>query len=222
MEEKRYAQNSPSGEQPKKRGKAKVIVIGVIIALVAALGLSAYLLHRSAQRVRTEAATLVETLDTLESALTSGNPETLRSTVAKVNAAATTIHNETKGPLWAIAEYLPSVGGDVKVVRTLSDVLLDVSENALNPIADNAELLSPEDLIANFDTIGASLEQLITLVRTIHPVITRSVETVNGLPTPTFTEISALKDQTDEVLTSVDETLTLVESGLELLGAITG
>lgn len=221
MNETRQSMNTSSSQQPGKRGKAKAVFIGILIALIASVCIGGFVMYQSYQRVRAETVTLNETLGTLEDALTSGNPETLRTTVAKVHDSATTIHNETKGPLWALAENLPNVGNDVKVARTLSDVLLDVSENALNPIADNAELLSPGDLMSNFENLGTSLEQLVTLVRDIHPVITRSVETVDALPTPTFTEIAEAKNQTSEVLTSINDTLDMVEGALSLLESLT-
>lgn len=197
----------------RRAGIALALIAILTLGLVAAGGA---MLSQSVTRVREETQRLTASLADLREAFKTLDVDGIRGAIGDVSESAYTIHDETSGPLWEIAARLPSVGNDVVVARGLSDVLLDVSDNALGPISQNADYLDTTRLFQNLASLGETVSSLVALEQEVHPVVTRSVTTIEALPAPSSEELVEAVDSSLSLLRQVDSILEGVEEFISM------
>ncbi|MBR1828535.1 MAG: hypothetical protein IJ781_03355 [Atopobiaceae bacterium] len=194
---------------------AFVVLVVVLLGAVAAGGVR---LSQSAERVRSETQRLTTSLTALRESFEALDVDGIKGAIGDVSESAHIIHDETSGPLWVLATHLPKVGNDAVVVRGLSDVLLDVSDNALGPISQNVDYLDTSRLFQNLASLGDVVQALVGLEQDVRPVVTRSITTIEALPNPNDEELVQAVDSSLSLLRQVDSTLESIESVISAFG----
>ncbi|TWG93982.1 uncharacterized protein DUF4012 [Nocardioides sp. J9] len=80
----------------------------------------------------------------MRAALVRADAEGARKAMAEYRDAAGSAHDRTSGPTWAVLEALPVLGDDAEGIATVAEVLDDIGEDGLGPIADAADLVTAE------------------------------------------------------------------------------
>lgn len=193
--------------------------LGIFLAVVLAVGaVSGFLLYRSAKQARAELEVLKEEVDALGDTLASGDVDTIQAAVARVDNSAHAIHRELASPLWAVAGHLPVVGSDVRVARTLADVLVDLDDNVLVPLGKDAIYLTPDGYLTDEGFSLDGLERIVALMQEAQPVVERSRATIEALPEPSRQELRDAVSTALEALSTAEEFLGLINSLTSAVG----
>jgi hypothetical protein len=84
----------------------------------------------------------------LQAAVSRGDNRAADDALARLQVHSSGAAQRTDGPTWSVLAHLPMVGDDARGVRLVSDVLSDLSENGIEPLANTAkdlESLLPRD-----------------------------------------------------------------------------
>ncbi len=79
----------------------------------------------------------------LQDQLTAGNAEGARDTLARLRAETRAAAARTTGGAWTVGRRLPVVGDDVAAVRTVAEILDDLTGDGLSPLVSAAATLRP-------------------------------------------------------------------------------
>lgn len=183
------------------------IVFLILVAIAAGSGL---FLYQSYQRMAKAADALSSEVNALQDAVGNGDADGIRQVIGSIDNDAHVIHGEASGPLWALAEYAPIVGQDIKTARTLADVLVDLNDNVLVPLGKKAEYLTIDGYYSgtelNLDGIG----ELANIAQQAGPVVERSWQTVDSLPEPQSARLRDALQTARESLEAANEALSLI------------
>ncbi len=219
------------GEGASRRGPAgggasgRAVAIAVTCAIVCILALIAvggWRLYVSAQKVRAEAQQVVSSVSGLKDALESGDSERLSEIASDVSGSAHSMQDETKGLLWAAGSLAPVVGGDVASVRSLANVLVDLSDNALVPIAANPGAIQVKGLVSDGAVDMGRVEELVSLEQRLSPVVHRSAATIAGLPKAQLPQLATVLDKVQGKVALADEAVTRADAIVPRLPALLG
>ncbi len=183
------------------------VVVAVVVVLVAAVGAGGYGLYRSAMSMKSDAQAIMNAARSLGTSASTGDVEGIRSSSASMTTAAHDIKKEASGSLWSIAGNLPVVGQDVANVRTIADVVVDLADNALAPIAADAGALDMSKLMQEGAIDVASIQRLSGALSTAAPVVHRSTEAIEGLPESRIDQVNRMLKQAKDNLVSADGVL---------------
>ena len=129
------------------------------VLLVIAAGLLGIQLYRSAKTMRSQAQETMTSLNTYLKSAKAGDAQQLAISATEVSNKAHALKDELSGGEWTIASYIPVLGSDVKSVRTLGDVLVDLSDEALVPLSQSTDIMSLSTLMqesaVNMDAVTA-------------------------------------------------------------------
>lgn len=206
----------PFVERPRKRRRWPIVLAVFFVILVAAgvaLAICANTLKGSVQKVQAYAQDAVGNAGAFVDAAKAGDHSQLDQSARAVGDAAHAIQNEMQGTMWSFAEKVPVYGEDVRSVRVLSDVLVDLSDNALMPMAQNADVLQLSNLMQEGRVNVEALQSLTNALQQASPVITRSADTVEALP-------PAHVPQLEEALVKVKDSLGGASDALEHLSPL--
>ncbi|MBP3884868.1 MAG: DUF4012 domain-containing protein, partial [Olsenella sp.] len=203
-------------EGPKKRAKGPrvgVIVLVVVLCLIAAVGVEGFFLYRSVNKVKSEASTVMGAADGLKGAIKAGDAASLAKVPSNVNVSAHNIQSELSGFEWTVASLVPVLGDDVRSVRTLGDVLVDLSDNALTPLASNSDVLNLSNLMHDGAVNVPVLQSLSSAVQQAGPVVVRSADTLEALPQPHISQVG-------DIIGKVRGKMSSASDGLEKLNLV--
>ncbi len=203
-------------EGPKKRAKGPrvgVIVLVVVLCLIAAVGVEGFFLYRSVNKVKSEASTVMGAADGLKGAIKAGDAASLAKVSSNVNVSAHNIQSELSGFEWTVASLVPVLGDDVRSVRTLGDVLVDLSDNALTPLASNSDVLNLSNLMHDGAVNVPVLQSLSSAVQQAGPVVVRSADTLEALPQPHISQVG-------DIIGKVRGKMSSASDGLEKLNLV--
>lgn len=110
--------------------------------IVVAVGFTAY----QALRARDALNEANTRFSQMTRAVSAGDTARAQESLYAAQQATMSAGRNTSGPVWWLASKLPVVGDDVTAVRTVTDVVNDVSQGVLPPLVDASGALSPEDL----------------------------------------------------------------------------
>ena len=101
-----------------------------------------------------------------------------RQTAEQLQADADEAHAHTQGPLWSVAVKLPVVGTNATAITTVSEVLDNLSSDALPPLMDAVTALDSKQLLAaggqiNLTTLAAAGKDVQTAEQAITTATTR-------------------------------------------------
>lgn len=174
-----YAQQPPKGWQPvqKKKGhpvRNTLLVILFILFVVGGVGgFTGYTLYNSAKVVKADASAVMKDLSDLKSQVTSDDPSQANATAADISKHAKAMKEETGGWAWTVASYVPVYGEDVAMVKELSDILVDLSDNAVVPLMGEVSQMSLKTIFADGAINVDYSKKLVAAVDNAAPVINR-------------------------------------------------
>lgn len=202
-----------AGTRKLKRSRAGIIALVVVLCLVALAGVEGFFLYRSVKSVKSEASTIMGAADGLKSAIKAGDAVSLSKVSSDVNVSAHSIQNELSGFEWTVASFVPVLGDDIRSVRTLGDVLVDLSDNALTPLASNSDVLNLSNLMHDGAVNIPVLQSLSSAAQQASPVVIRSADALEALPQPHIAQVS-------DVVGKVKEKMSAASDGLEKLNLV--
>ncbi len=212
------AYDEQAANQQVKKPMSPLRLIGIILGvLLVVLAIAGGMFYFSAQRVFGEAATLSTNLQTFATTLTSNDAASIRESAGQVNKSAHTIQNETSGPLWAAAEALPVFGVDVHAARTLADVSVDLSDNVLVPLAENANYLTLDGYLTEDGLELDGIPAMLTFFKNAEPVVHRSREAMDALEKPVTADLREAVDTTRDALALTEDGLSLLNDAVDSL-----
>lgn len=214
------------GHGSQRRGKRHTVaitVVSIVVVLLALVGLEAFSLVRSAQKVRADADAVLTSLDGLKSAASSGDTDQIASLSSSIGSAAHEIQDEVQSPAWSVASIVPGYGDDVRSVRSLADVLVDVSDNALTPLSQHADALNLRNLFSNGAINVDALQSLCTVMTDAAPVLDRAATTIDALPSAHIAQldaaISKVRTKVDAAKATLDSAQAVLPYLPQMLGA---
>ena len=128
-----------------KRSRIVLLVIGGVVATVIILG---GLIGWRAWQVNGVLQDAVADTESLRTALESGDQSQIDTSLSALQSSSTEARELTGGWIWSVATVLPVLGDDASGVRTAADVVSDLSDDGLAPLARSATQLDtilPED-----------------------------------------------------------------------------
>ena len=191
----------------KQKRRWPWVVALVLVALLACGGLYAYALYQSVGGLKDKAENATSQLTAYVTAATDGDAEKLKKTASSASSTAHEIQDELASPLWACAQYIPMVGSDVRSVRVLSDVLVDVADNGLVPLAKDSGALSLSTLMSNSEININALRDLVDALEMVSPIVSRSSDAVGKLPQARIKQLSAVLEPLRTSLGDLDAAL---------------
>lgn len=195
------------GEPKKKHTVAKVILV-VVLLLVVFGGIEGFLLFNSVKTIKNDANVALSSVDSIKTAAKSGDAATLTRVASDINVSAHNIQNELASPAWTVASLVPVLGEDVKSVRTLGDVLVDLSDNALTPLASNSDVLKLSNLMSAGAVNVPVFEQLASALQQAAPVIQRSGATLEALPEAHLPQVRDVMSNVTSKMTTASDAVT--------------
>ncbi len=183
------------------------VLLVVVVVLVVAAGVEGYLLRSSAQRVKEKASEAMSSVSGYMGAVKTGDATQLTSSAQAVSASARELQAELATTPWNIAAVVPVIGEDVRSVRTIGDVLVDVSENAMEPLAGNAGVMNLSHLMGNGSVNVDVLQQVTSAIDEATPVIQRSANAIRNLPKAHIPQVANVLEAAREAVVGADEAL---------------
>lgn len=200
----------------KKRSGCLIflIIMCVLVAILSVGGFFGYKLYQSAMTVQAEAKDVMAQVNNAKSAIKDGDAAALEEVASTVSDSAHNIYDEVNTPIWSFATIVPVVGSDIRSVRTLADILVDLSDNALTPVASNSSIMNLSNVFSEGKINVEALQGMAGALDEAAPAISRSAEKVEKLP-------EAHVDKVNEVLTKVKDALVeaddMVKAAQEIL-----
>lgn len=161
----------------RHRGRKIAIAVACVLAVViAACGVSGFMLLKSAQNVKANADEALAVVDSAAGKAASGDMAGFASDVDTLASLASAMEAETSSPLWTAASFIPVYGSDISAARTIVSALSDVSNDALVPFAASAQGVSLDSLLVDGRVDVAMLQTLADGLSNAAPII----QTANG------------------------------------------
>ena len=207
----------------RRRRTIAITVVSIVVMLLALVGLEAFALVRSAQRVCADADTVLTSVDGLKSAASSGDADQIASLSSSISSAAHEIQGEVQSPAWSVASIVPGYGEDIRSVRSLAGTLVDVSDNAIMPLSQHADALNLKNLFSNGAINVDALQGLCTVMTDASPVLDRAAATIDALPPAHMAQldaaISKVRTKVDAAKAELDSAQTILPYLPQMLGA---
>ena len=199
-----------------------IVLLCLVLAAAGVAGFFGYRLYKSAKVVQDDARVVMSSVDTIKDSVMSGNSEALQQSAATISTNAHAIHDEVNTSLWRYASLIPKYGEDIKSVQVLADVLVDLSDNALTPIASSSEVMNLSNLLSDGSINVAALQSLSGTLDAALPVISRSAEAVDALPEANVDRVNDILAKVKDKLVTGDEMLRKVQEVLPYVPAMLG
>ncbi len=205
----------------KRRRRVVWAIVIAALGLLAAAGwvtYRAYQAHDHLQRAASLASTLQDELRAVDI-------PAARSTLADLQDEAAAAHSAAHDFLWSVGNHIPSVGDNLQAVRTVADVIDELSWRTLPPLIDAAERLEPANLapdngVINIDSLQEVAPDIYTAAKAIHQM----QDTVAGidrgqLVTQVSDAVDELGDKLDQAADTADTAAKVVRLMPPMLGA---
>ena len=195
--------------RPGKGWTTARIIACALLVVIGLAGLCAFDLYSSSRSVMAEADDVMAAVDDLKGAVKKGDSEALQQAVDNMVDVAHSIRGEVHSPAWYLATLAPVYGSDVRSVQKLSDVFVDLTDNALVPIASNPTVMNYKDVFSDGAIDLVALESLSGSLEEAAPVFLRSADKIVALP-------PAHVERLNEVLSTVQDGIGSATSMIEL------
>ena len=120
----------------KRRIRRLLIAVGVLVLAIVALGAW---LGISALKAKSEVEAAVSSASVIQQQVMDGKADEAKQSIDDFSNHVDATYQQTKQPVWRLAEFLPRVGGDVRAVRSAVNILEDVSNNALPQLSESVQ-----------------------------------------------------------------------------------
>ena len=198
------------------------LVVVILLLLLAFIMFCAFDILNSSTAVMDEAQVVMDTIDDMKDTAKAGDFDHLQELSAEISGSARKIRGDVHSPAWFIASFVPVVGQDVHSVQPLSDVFVDLADNALVPIASNPAVLNYKDIFNDGTIDVAALEGLASALEDVQPVISRCSTQVADLPEAHVSRLAEVLPKVQGAITSAGEAVDTVQSFLPHLNYLLG
>ncbi len=156
-----------------KVSRRRFVIIGSVAALATAVGnavcatpgWASGVVDATVGGLQDRAQELVADAEELMDALGSMDFAAAQEKAYAVRDAAVELQGELSGGLWSVAQIVPVYGGDVKGARTLVDMLVDLSNDALVPLCEALAANPPDTLLTTWEgSIDVKLDPLQSII----------------------------------------------------------
>lgn len=190
-------------------------VLVVVIVIVVVLGAGALALFSSARAVYSNATQLSGTIDSFQSAVSSGDTALAESTAQEAAQAASELNAETHGPIWNLASVLPGVGQDVRNVQGIASAADTLATGALVPLSHASETASLTNLLQDGHIDVEATQTLANTLSAITPATQQASDTVDALEPGVIDQVNQSLEQVRDQVDSIN----VLASGLSKIGS---
>jgi hypothetical protein len=171
--------------------RRRLIGWGLFVIGLVAVGLAGFTAYQALQ-AHQELRSTAKEFSLVEHQLRTGDVADARSTVRRAQRYARQAHDHTQGPGWWIAAHLPVIGDDTSAIRTVADVVDDVSSRVLPDVVDAGDSLRPERLHLQSQRVDlAPIARVAPTVVRFDRRLSRDSERVAGIQTSGLTSAVA-------------------------------
>lgn len=207
----------------KRRRKWPFVVLGVIVLLAVAVGVSGYTMLNSAKTLKAQASTVMTSVSGIKDQIVGGDYAGAAAAAHKIDDTASAMQSEMDGPLWGIASSLPVVGPDIQNVRTVVATLKDASANALVPLTDALQANPPSALITQEGAIDvAALGLLLDSLQQAAPVMQRCTDSLSNMTPMNIEQLEAVMGPAREKIVGINDTFQQANAFAPLVGTLLG
>lgn len=200
---------------------ARIIACAVLV-VIALAGLCAFDLYSSSRSVLAESDDVIAAIDGLKGAVKKGDSEALQKSVDDLVDVAHSIKGEVHSPAWYLATLAPVYGSDIKSVQKLSDVFVDLADNALVPIASNPTVMNYKNVFSAGSVDLVALESLSGSLEAAAPVFLRSADTIISLPPAHIEQLGKVLGTVQDGIGSATGMIELAQSLLPHVNTLFG
>ncbi|WP_291048100.1 DUF4012 domain-containing protein [Herbiconiux sp.] len=207
MTDETYTRRSRRAEKPARRRRRRrwPWIVGGIFLLLVAAGAGAVSVVTSAITVNSELADAKPLMSTVKDKVLNGQAASAQSDVDELKKHADKANEATTGPAWWLAEQIPGIGENLIAVRTITNSVSNVVDDAIVPAVALGDNLSP----AIFKPVDGAVN--LAAIQTVLPVIESAGTALTGAKD----SISALK--TDSLIGPVKSAVTQIN---DLVGEV--
>lgn len=207
----------------KRRRKWPFVVLGVIVVLAVAVGVSGYTMLNSAKTLKAQANTVMTSVSGIKDQIVGGDYAGAAAAAQKIDETASAMQSEMDGPLWGLASALPVVGPDIQNVRTVVATLKDASSNALVPLTGALVANPPSALITSEGSIDvAALSLLLDSLQQAAPVMQRCTDTLSDMTPMNIEQLEAVMGPAREKIVGINDTFQQANAFAPLVGTLLG
>lgn len=196
--------------QPKRIRRWPWVLLGFLVVMLIAGGIYGFHMVGQVNSAKAKAQTAISSANNYMKAAKEKDSALLQKSATDMSTTAHELQSDLQGPGWSIAAMVPVVGSDIQSVRVLSDVLVDVSDNALLPLAQNSGVMNLSNLIGAGSVNVGALSSLAEVLDQAGPVITRSASAIEALPKANIPQVSAALESVRDKVKTADDLLTRV------------
>jgi hypothetical protein len=198
------------------------IIACVLLVVIALAGLCCFDLYRSSRAVLDEADDVMTAVDDLKAAVKKGDAEALAQVTETMVDSAHSIQGAVHSPAWYLASLVPGYGSDVHSIQVLSDVFVDLADNALTPIAANPMVMNYKDVFSDGAVDLVALQSLSASLEEAAPVFLRSADKITALPKANIEKLDTVLSKVQDGVGSASGMIELVQSMLPHLNTLLG
>lgn len=197
--EQRSAPSPIFFEPPRYRVWPRVLICLLAIALALCCVEGAFL-YTSIGTVRTHAHAVISSATKFAEAAKKGDEKVLKRSAHGIAEESQAMREELDTMPWVIASYVPVVGSDVHNMSVLCDVLLDLSDNAFTPMAQNASFLSLSSLVGENAVNMDALKSLAEVAERVTPSVIEAGDKVETLHASGIPQVGEIVDKAREAI----------------------
>jgi hypothetical protein len=122
------------------------VVLWTFLGLLVALVLLAVLMAWQARTAYAALTSASERIPQLREQVIADDEQAARDTIAAFRDETSTARDALHGPQWSLAGALPEVGPNIKAVQTVTEVVDDLGDGALDDLLEAAAVVDPANL----------------------------------------------------------------------------
>lgn len=202
--------------------RSRLVLLVLAATVIAAAGLGGLVGWRAWQIVGTLEETVAAAVSWRE-ALESGRQGEVKASLDAFNESSGKAVELTDGWIWSVATVLPVVGDDADGVRTVADIVSDLSHDVLMPLASTAtrlDTLLPQGGRVDIEAIKALQDPVATAAAALSVADDRlAAEDSSDYVAPFGAEYRGLQSQVRSAAQAMDSASVAVDLLPELLAA---
>ena len=204
----RHGRHGSARRKPGRHiGRTIGIVVGVLLAVIVAL---ACWFVVSALTAKTEVQAAVRSASAIGSRIVSGDTVGAKASIGEFGEHIDATYRQTSNLAWMAATLVPYYGDDVRAVRDAVAILHDVSERALDDLAQAAGDLDPTTIgIADGTIRLGGMQQAADRLTSANGVIADAADRFHAID---GTHIGVLTDMLDQARTRFDQLASLTDT----------
>ncbi len=204
-----------------KRGAGHVVG-AVIAAIVAIILISGGVLVATGLSAKADAETVVASAKAMIAAVTAGDIDTFTEEADNLSEASDSLNRTVHGAVWTFGTQLPFVGHDLENVQGLSDILDDLNQSLIQPVAADASSYVSGDL-ASEDTIDVTAVVILAQqMGNLTPALDRAAASVSEMQPGSIDQINEIIGEVKDYLVLADNLTEILADFADVLPALLG